>query len=49
MPGTGSLVEVCRGGGFPLDLGGLDRPSSREFIGAAAYVVTLTVEVWKIR
>jgi hypothetical protein len=28
--------------------GGLDRPTSLEFIGDTAYVVTLTGEVWAI-
>jgi hypothetical protein len=29
-------------------VGGLDRPTSFEFIGKTAYVVTLTGEIWKI-
>ena len=33
---------------FTVILDGLDRPTSFEFIGTTAYVVTLTGEIWKI-
>jgi hypothetical protein len=33
---------------FTVLVDGLDRPTSLEFIGNTAYVVTLTGEIWKI-
>jgi hypothetical protein len=47
-PNTGALVRVSRGGTFTTVLGGLDRPTSLEFIRDTAYVVTLAGEVLKI-
>jgi hypothetical protein len=47
-PDTGSLVEVNNDGTFTAVFGPLDRPTSLEFIGNTAYVVTLTGEIWKI-
>jgi hypothetical protein len=47
-PNTGSLVKANADGTFTVILGGLDRPTSFEFIGKTAYVVTLTGEIWKI-
>lgn len=47
-PGTGALVRVDGHGGFSTVVGGLDRPTSLEFIGNTAYVVTLTGEIWTI-
>jgi sugar lactone lactonase YvrE len=47
-PNTGALVEVNRDGSFTIIADGLDRPTSLEFIGNTAYVVTLTGEIWKI-
>jgi hypothetical protein len=47
-PNTGALVKVDRGGAFTVVTGGLDRPTSLEFIGNTAYVVTLTGEIWRI-
>ena len=35
-------------GTFTVITGGLDRPTSLEFIGNTAYVVTLAGEIWKI-
>jgi hypothetical protein len=35
-------------GGFTVVIGGLDRPTSMEFIGTSAYVVTLAGEIWRI-
>lgn len=47
-PDTGQLVEVNADGSFTVIVDGLDRPTSMEFIGNTAYVVTLTGEIWKI-
>lgn len=47
-PNTGSLVRANPGGTFTVIQHGLDRPTSMEFIGDTAYVVTLGGEVWKI-
>ena len=47
-PNTGALVEVNRDGSFTVIADGLDQPTSLEFIGNTAYVVTLTGEIWKI-
>ena len=48
QPNTGALVEVNGDGTFTIITDGLDRPTSLEFIGNTAYVVTLTGEIWKI-
>jgi hypothetical protein len=48
LPDTGSLVKVDRSGSFTTVIGGLDQPTSLEFIGTSAYVVTLGGEVWRI-
>jgi hypothetical protein len=49
VPETGSLVKVNRRHGtFRVVVGGLDRPTSVEFIRNTAYVVTLTGEIWKV-
>jgi hypothetical protein len=48
LPNTGSLVKVNGDGTFTVITDGLDRPTSLEFIGNSAYVVTLTGEIWKI-
>ena len=47
-PNTGSLVKVNGNGTFTVLADGLDRPTSLEFIGNTAYVVTLTGEIWKV-
>jgi len=47
-PDTGSLVKVNKNGTFTTIIEGLDRPTSLEFIGNTAYVVTLDGEIWKI-
>ncbi len=47
-PNTGALVKVNGDGGFTVVINPLDRPTSLEFIGNTAYVVTLTGEVLKI-
>jgi sugar lactone lactonase YvrE len=48
LPNTGALVKVNEDGTFTVITGGLDRPTSIEFIGDTAYVVTLTGEIWQI-
>lgn len=48
LPDTGALVRVNADGTFGIVLGGLDRPTSLEFSGDTAYVVTLTGAVWVI-
>jgi hypothetical protein len=48
LPNTGALVEVNGDGTMTVITDGLDRPTSLEFIGNTAYVVTLTGEIWKI-
>jgi hypothetical protein len=48
LPNTGAIVKVNGDGTFTVIIGGLDRPTSFEFKGRLAYVVTLTGEVWKI-
>jgi hypothetical protein len=48
LPNTGALVEVKWAGTFTVIQDHLDRPTSLEFIGNTAYVVTLSGEVWKI-
>ena len=47
-PATGALVRVNRNGTMTPVAGGLDRPTSLEFIRNTAYVVTLTGEIWTI-
>jgi sugar lactone lactonase YvrE len=48
LPNTGALVQVNRDGTFTVVIDGLNQPTSLEFIGNTAYVVTLTGEIWKI-
>lgn len=48
LPNTGSLVKVDNDGNFTRVLGHLDRPTSLEFIGDTAYIMSLSGEVWKI-
>jgi hypothetical protein len=48
QPDTGALVKVNLNGTFSVVTEGLDRPTSLEFIGDTAYVVTLGGEIWKI-
>jgi hypothetical protein len=48
LPTTGALVKVNGDGTFTAITDGLDRPTSLEFIGTTAYVVTLGGEIWKI-
>ena len=48
LPETGALLEVNAGGTFTVIMDGLDQPTSVEFIGNTAYVVTLGGEIWRI-
>jgi hypothetical protein len=48
LPNTGALVKVNGDGTFTTVTHGLNRPTSLEFIGTTAYVVTLGGEIWKI-
>ena len=47
-PNTGSLVEVNANGTFTVLVNSLNQPTSLEFIGNTAYIVTLTGDVLKI-
>jgi sugar lactone lactonase YvrE len=47
-PDTGSIVRVNADGTCTAVWVGIDRPTSLEFIGNAAFVVTLTGKVWRI-
>ncbi len=42
LPDTGALLKVNRDKTFTVIMDGLDRPTSVEFMGTTAYVVTLT-------
>jgi hypothetical protein len=48
LPNTGALMKANWGGSFDVVVDGLNRPTSFEFIGGDAYIVTLDGEVWKI-
>lgn len=48
LPDTGSIVRVDEDGRLKVVIDHLDRPTSLEFWGDTAYVVSLTGEVWKI-
>jgi hypothetical protein len=47
-PDSGRLLRVKRDGSFASVVEGLDRPTSLEFIGDTAFVVTLTGKVLRI-
>jgi sugar lactone lactonase YvrE len=47
-PNTGALVKANRAGAFTVLVDRLNQPTSLEFIGTTAYVVTLSGEIWKI-
>ena len=49
LPNTGALVKVNRDGTFTVVIDALNQPTSLEFIGKTAYVVTLGGEIWKIK
>ena len=48
LPDTGSLVKVNWDGTLTEIVGSLNRPTSLEFIGNRAYIVTLGGEIWTI-
>lgn len=48
QPNTGALMKANEDGTMNSVIDGLDRPTSLEFIGNTAYVVTLGGEIWKI-
>ncbi|MEL4318590.1 ScyD/ScyE family protein [Leifsonia sp. YIM 134122] len=48
LPDSGELLKVNRNGTFSVVVDGLDLPTSVDFRGDTAYVVTLGGEVWKI-
>jgi hypothetical protein len=48
LPNTGQLLAVNRDGTFSVVSDGLNQPTSVEFIGDTAYVVTLGGEIWQI-
>jgi len=48
-PNTGSLVEINPDGSVTQLVYGLNQPTSMEFIGNDAYVVTLGGEIWVIQ
>jgi hypothetical protein len=48
LPNTGALVEVNGDGTFTVIVSELNLPTSVEFIGNSAYVVSLAGEIWKI-
>lgn len=48
FPNTGALLQLNGDGTFTVVADGLDRPTSLEFIGNTAYVVTLGGQVWTI-
>ena len=48
-PKTGRLLRVNDNGTFTVLLDRLDLPTSLDFAGDTAFIVTLTGEVWKIR
>ena len=47
-PDTGALVRVNADGTFTTVVDELDRPTSLEFIGNTAFVVTIDGEIWKL-
>jgi hypothetical protein len=48
-PDSGKLLRVNRDGTFTAIVGGINRPTSLEFIGDTAYVVALDGKLWKVR
>jgi hypothetical protein len=48
LPNTGALLRVREDGTFAVLVDGLNQPTSLEFIGETAYVVTLGGEIWRI-
>lgn len=48
LPNTGALLRVREDGRFAVIVRGLNQPTSLEFIGDTAYIVTLGGEVWTV-
>jgi hypothetical protein len=48
LPSTGALLKLKPNGTFSVIIDGLNQPTSMEFIGKKAYVVSLAGEVWEI-
>jgi hypothetical protein len=48
LPNTGALVETNRNGTFTTITGGLNQPTSLEFVGNTAYIVSLSGQIWRI-
>ena len=48
LPNTGALLKLKPNGTFSVIIEGLNQPTSMEFIGNNAYVVSLAGEVWEI-
>lgn len=48
LPNTASLLRVNDDDGFTVVIDHLDRPTSLEFIGNTACVISLAGEVWKV-
>ena len=48
-PDTGALVKVNRHGTFTVLIDRLNQPTSLEFVGNTAYIVTLGGEIWRIK
>jgi sugar lactone lactonase YvrE len=48
LANTGALVKANRDGTFSVVIDRLNQPTSLEFIGKTAYVVTLGGEIWKL-
>ncbi|KIC95966.1 hypothetical protein [Flavihumibacter solisilvae] len=48
LPNTGALLKFKPNGSFSTVVKGLNQPTSLEFIGNNAYIVSLIGEVWKI-
>lgn len=48
LPDTGALLRVNGNGTMTTIVDTLDRPTSVEFLGNTAYVITLPGEIWKI-
>ena len=47
-PNTGALVQVNSDGTFSTIVDGLNQPTSLDFIGNTAYIVTLGGEIWTV-
>jgi hypothetical protein len=48
LPNTGALLVLKPNGTFSVIVDGLNQPTSMEFIGHKAYVVSLAGEIWEI-